>query len=101
MVSGYDLDVSAVIDHGPIRGIRFGVFILCALCLIIDGFGAQALNVIAPALMKDLAITVATFGMMSLASAVGLFAGVLLFSVVSDMLGRRPVIIGCIAPDGP
>ena len=97
MVSGYDLDVSAVIDHGPIRGIRFGVFILCALCLIIDGFGAQALNVIAPALMKDLAITVATFGMMSLASAVGLFAGVLLFSVVSDMLGRRPVIIGCIA----
>ena len=97
MTAGYDLDVAAVIDHGPIRGIRFGVFFLCALCLVIDGFGAQALNVIAPALMRDLAMTVATFGMISLASAVGLFAGVLLFSVVSDTLGRRPVIIGCIA----
>ncbi|TWT03977.1 MFS transporter [Reyranella sp. CPCC 100927] len=97
MTAGHDLDVSAVIDHGRLGATRVGVFVLCALCLIIDGFATQAMNALAPALMADLAMTPTMVGTVAVAGAMGLIVGVLLFSLLADKLGRRPVLIGVLA----
>ena len=69
------------------------MFVLCAACLIMDGFDVQAWGYVAPSLFaewgtKSSAGTVASF------TLTGVLIGSLLFSMLADKIGRRPVLIG-------
>jgi len=44
------IDISEAIDQSKIGAFQTGIFILCALCLIMDGFDVQALGYLAPAI---------------------------------------------------
>ena len=47
------VDVSQVLENNKISRFQAGIFILCGLCLIMDGFDVQALGFVAPAIIKD------------------------------------------------
>ena len=48
-----EVNVSAVIDAGSLNRYQIGVFFLCGLFLIMDGFDVQSMGYVAPALITD------------------------------------------------
>src|SRR5215831_3584940 len=91
--SGNTVDVSDVLDNSKIGAFQVGIFILCGLCLIMDGFDVQALGYLAPAIIQDWHIPMAQMGPALSAALVGILVGSILFSMVADRIGRRPVLI--------
>ncbi|MBV8903393.1 MAG: MFS transporter [Acidobacteriia bacterium] len=88
------VDVSAVIAHSKIGPFHLGLFILCALCLIMDGFDVQAIGYVAPRLAEEWKISSAVLGSVLSAALVGVLFGSILLSMLADRIGRRPVLIG-------
>ena len=70
------------------------IFTLCGLCLIMDGFDVQSIGYVAPAIITDWKIANADMGPVFSAGLLGLFLGSILFSMLADRIGRRPVILG-------
>ncbi len=87
------IDISEAIDQSKIGAFQTGIFILCGLCLIMDGFDVQALGYLAPAIIKDWSLPPAQMGPVLSAALVGILVGSLLFSMLADRFGRRPVLI--------
>src|SRR3954470_18692528 len=87
------INITETIDNSELRPFQVGVFVLCGLCLIMDGFDVQSWGFVAPVLFvewgtKSSAGTVASF------TLTGVLVGSLLFSMLADKIGRRPVLIG-------
>jgi MFS transporter, AAHS family, 4-hydroxybenzoate transporter len=70
------------------------VYLLCGLCLMMDGFDLQAIGFVAPALVRNWKIPSSSMGPVFSAALVGVLIGSLLFSMLADKIGRRPVLIG-------
>jgi AAHS family 4-hydroxybenzoate transporter-like MFS transporter len=87
------VDVSQVIDRSPVGGFQLGIFVLCGMCLIMDGFDVQALGYLAPAIIKDWQLAPAEMGPVLSAALFGILIGSFLFSAIADRIGRRPVLI--------
>jgi len=79
---------------GTLGPYQIWVFTLCGLCLIMDGFDVQAIGYVAPAIITDWKITNPEMGPVFSAGLAGLFLGSLVFSMLADRIGRRPVILG-------
>ncbi|HVV46150.1 MAG TPA: MFS transporter, partial [Bryobacteraceae bacterium] len=88
------VNISKVIDNSRLGAFHWGVFLLCGLCLIMDGFDVQAIGYVAPALVRDWKIPSNTMGPVFSAALVGVLFGSILFSMLADRIGRRPVLIG-------
>ncbi|MGA2712071.1 MAG: MFS transporter [Bryobacteraceae bacterium] len=87
------VNINSLIDNSRLGAYQWGIFILCALCLIMDGFDLQAIGYVAPALVRDWKIPSASLGPVFSAALVGVLVGSLLFSMLADKIGRRPVLI--------
>jgi AAHS family 4-hydroxybenzoate transporter-like MFS transporter len=87
------VDISEVLDRNKIGAFQAGIFVLCGLCLIMDGFDVQALGYLAPAIIKDWSVPPGQMGPVLSAALVGILVGSLLFSMLADKIGRRPVLI--------
>src|SRR5262249_56832881 len=70
------------------------LLVLCALCLVIDGFDAQAMGYVAPSVIGEWHVSKAALGPVFSASLFGMLLGALGLSVLADRIGRRPVLIG-------
>jgi len=81
---------------GDVRSPAFQwlLLVLCGLCLVIDGFDAQAMGYVAPSLLAEWKIPRAELGPVFSASLVGMLLGSMCLSVLADRIGRRPVLIG-------
>jgi AAHS family 4-hydroxybenzoate transporter-like MFS transporter len=88
------IDVGAVIDRGAVHRWHIGLFALCAACMIMDGFDVQALGYVAPAIIREWHIAPALLTPVFAASNFGVLFGQLLFTMLADKVGRRPVLIG-------
>jgi len=88
------LNVSDLIDNSTLGAFQTGICILCCLCLIMDGFDVQAIGYVAPAIIQDWKIPPSALGPVFGAAPLGILVGSLLFSMLADKMGRRPVLIG-------
>jgi AAHS family 4-hydroxybenzoate transporter-like MFS transporter len=88
------IDVSDLIDRSPVSRFQIGVFILCGLCLIMDGFDVQAIGYVAPALRQEWKIAPAILGSVLSAALYGVLFGSIFLSMLADKIGRRPVLVG-------
>jgi len=59
-----------------------------------DGFDVQSIGYVAPAIITDWKIANTDMGPVFSAGLFGLFIGSLVFSMVADRIGRRPVVLG-------
>src|SRR5262245_48839622 len=87
------IDVSEVLDKNKISGFQVSVFLICGLCLIMDGFDVQALGYLAPAIIKDWQLSPAQMGPVFSAALFGILFGSFLFSMIAYKIGRRPILI--------
>jgi AAHS family 4-hydroxybenzoate transporter-like MFS transporter len=88
------VNVTDVIDRSPIGAFQIWMFVICALCLIMDGFDVQAMGYMLPALSQEWKASSASLGGVLGAGNFGVLIGALTFTMVGDKLGRRPVLIG-------
>ncbi|MBI3567982.1 MAG: MFS transporter [Gemmatimonadetes bacterium] len=73
---------------------RWGVLLLIALTVLMDGFDVQAMGYVAPAIVKEWGVSRDVLGPVFGAGLFGMLVGSLTLSVLADRMGRRPVLIG-------
>jgi AAHS family 4-hydroxybenzoate transporter-like MFS transporter len=87
------VNIADVVDGSRIGGLQIRLFALCALCLIMDGFDVQALGYVAPAITADWQIDRSELGLVFGFGNFGVLLGALVFTMVADKIGRRPVLV--------
>jgi AAHS family 4-hydroxybenzoate transporter-like MFS transporter len=88
-----NVNVSDVLAESRIGPLQIRVFVLCMICLVMDGFDVQALGYTAPPIIKEFGLPASALGAVFSVSNFGVLIGSLVFSAIGDRIGRRPVII--------
>lgn len=88
------VEVTGVIDESRFGPWQWLVVVLCALCLVMDGFDVQAMGYVAPVVIREWSIAKETLAPVFGAGLFGMLVGSLTFSALADKIGRRPVLIG-------
>ena len=83
------INVGRFIDDRPLSAFQIRTICLCALVIGLDGFDAQALGFVAPALAKDWQLARGALGPVFGASLFGVMIGSLLFGALADYFGRK------------
>src|SRR5258708_12293000 len=86
--------IATVVDASRLGAFQWTTFVLCGLCLIMDGFDVQAMGYVAPAVIKEFSVPSAVMGRVLSAALLGILVGSNVLSMVADKFGRRPVLIG-------
>ncbi len=95
MTSAAVLDIREFIDARPVGRYQVMVAIMCGLIVSVDGFDAQAMGYVAPALTAGLHIPRSVLGSVISSGLVGMMIGALLSGPVADKVGRKPVLVVC------
>lgn len=94
------IEVSEWIDKRRVSSLHMVVFILSGVAVLLDGFDAQSIGYLAPAIIKDWKINpVALSGVFS-AGTFGILVGCLFVAPLADLFGRRIPIILSVAEFG-
>lgn len=88
-------DVRQFIDEQPVGRYQLLVAGMCSLLVFVDGFDAQAMGYVAPALSSAMQIPRAVLGPVISSGLVGMMVGAMVSGPLADQFGRRPVLIGC------
>ena len=86
-------NVTELIADSRFGSFQLGVCILCGICLFMDGFDVQAMGYVAPVILKEWHVGSAQFGGVFGAALFGILVGSLVFSMIADKVGRRPVLL--------
>lgn len=87
------VDITALVDNSKVGRFHVVLFSLCAMSLIMDGFDVQAMGFVGPEIQTAFDLSREQFGNILSAGNFGLMLGALLFTILGDRLGRRPVLI--------
>lgn len=85
--------VADVIDNGNVSGPQLLVVGLCMFFNMLDGFDITAMAVVAGSVAGDLGLTADRLGWVFSFALLGMMVGAMLLAPVSDIVGRRKIII--------
>ena len=88
-----DVNVTGLIDDGPLTRFQIGIIICCALVNVFDGMDTQSIGVAAPFIADALGIKIANFGPIFSSALVGATIGAAGFGPLADRLGRKTLLI--------
>jgi len=85
--------VAAVIDDGRVSGQQILVVGLCMLLNMLDGFDITTMAIVAGDVSEELRLTADRLGLIFSFALAGMMAGAMLLAPVSDIIGRRKLIV--------
>jgi MFS transporter, AAHS family, 4-hydroxybenzoate transporter len=85
-----------IIDNGNASGQQFLVIGLCMFLNMLDGFDITAMSIVNTAVGAELDLTPDRLGLISSAALFGMACGAMFIAPLSDIFGRRNVIIGSV-----
>lgn len=85
--------VSDVIDNGKVSGQQLLVVGMCMLLNMLDGFDITAMAIVASSVSTELELTADRLGWVFSFALLGMMFGAMFLAPVSDVLGRRTIII--------
>jgi benzoate transport len=85
--------VAEVIDDGQISGQQILVVGLCMFFNMLDGFDITAMAIVASAVSEELQLTADRLGLIFSFALAGMMTGAMFLAPVSDIIGRRKLII--------
>ena len=92
-----DAFVADIIDNGRASGQQLLVIVLCMSFNMLDGFDITAMAIVASAVASELSLTADKLGWIFSFALAGMMAGAMILGPVSDLIGRRRLIIASIA----
>src|SRR3979409_2161104 len=90
---GNTINVTRVIDDGPVTRFQVMAIILCALVAFLDGIDSQSIAVAAPIIAENLKLARAAFGPIFSAALLGATIGALTFGPLGDRFGRKRMLV--------
>jgi AAHS family 4-hydroxybenzoate transporter-like MFS transporter len=94
------VDADAVINAGPIGGFQRSVLILGGLVLFTDGFKAQDIGYLGPAIAADWDLADSVWGMITSAGILGLLFGYFLLAPLAARFGQKRMAVFAVAMYG-
>jgi MFS transporter, AAHS family, 4-hydroxybenzoate transporter len=89
------VDISQIIDEQPFSRYQLLIAVMCGALVFMDGFDAQAMGFVAPALTAQMKITRAALGPVISIGLFGMMIGALVGGPLADRFGRKPVLVAC------
>jgi AAHS family 4-hydroxybenzoate transporter-like MFS transporter len=86
-------DVPTFINARRVGAVQWGVVVLCALVMFLDGFDTQAISYMTPLIAKEWGLPRELLGPIFSSALTGLMVGYLLLSPLSDRFGHRRLIL--------
>lgn len=91
------VEISSWIDRRKVSALQIVVLLLCGCAMLLDGFDAQVIGYMAPAIIKDWHMPPASMAGVFSAGTFGILIGCLFVAPLADWLGRRLLIIVSVA----
>jgi len=91
--SNREVNVTRLIDDGPLTRFQIGVIVCCALVNLFDGADTQSIGVAAPFIADELGIEIANFKWIFSSALVGATIGAATFGPLADRFGRKTLLI--------
>jgi len=88
------INLTEVMDNCRIGPLQIRVFALCLASLIMDGFDVQVMSFVATTMFAEWGVPAPRLGWLLAWGNGGVLVGAIVFSMVADKVGRRPVLVG-------
>ncbi len=92
--------IRSVFDNGRIAGIQIMVLVCSIILNMLDGFDVTAMAFTVHSIGEQLQIAPNLLGLVFSAALAGMMAGAMFIAPISDVIGRRKMILVCIATIG-
>jgi MFS transporter, AAHS family, 4-hydroxybenzoate transporter len=92
-ISRAAFDVPTFINSRRVGAVQWGVIVLCALVMFLDGLDTQAISYMAPLIAKEWGLPRELLGPIFSSALTGLMVGYLLLSPLSDRFGHRRLML--------
>jgi AAHS family 4-hydroxybenzoate transporter-like MFS transporter len=87
------VDVSALIEDRKVGAGQWMLLLLCLLVITFDGFNAQIMGYVAPALVQQWHMSRSALGPVISAGLFGLMIGALVLGTLGDRIGRKSILL--------
>ena len=86
-----------VIDESPMTRFQWSAVAVCVLLNMMDGYDVLVMAFTGKAVAAEWGLSGAQLGLLLSAGLVGMAAGSVLVAPWADRIGRRPIVLGCLA----